>query len=336
MTKLKYLASLFTLFILTGNLLGQDLHFSQFYSTPLYTNPANAGLISGDCRGTLDYRSQWGSISTPFVTTTGSYEKKKYIGSNYLGYGILFLNDKSGTQTLSQNEISFSGTYQKNYGHQKILSLGVQAGFVHKGIKSNLTFDANYDEAQGGFNPNLGSGEGDNQLPPPIYYPDISAGLMYQTRKEIFSYDIGFALFHILRPDDSFYDNQNNFGINHKYTVNGGFKLKLMDMIYMKPKFLVMSQGVSKEAVLGGEISYESESAGFHAGVFMRKTSNTSDAIIPVAGIIYGPFDFSLSYDLNISLLANATGTVGGYELSLVYNCASSKIYKVAVPCRRY
>ena len=335
---MKFLAFIFVL-ILTIDLLGQDLHFSQFYNTPLYTNPANAGLVPGDCRGALNYRSQWASITTPFVTAAGSYEKKKYLGKNYLGYGFQFINDRSGTQTLSHNEASFSLAYQKVYSADRFLSIGAQAGFVQKSIKSNLTFNSNFDESQGKFNPSLSNGEA-LTAPPPLMYPDISIGFMFQKRSDVLAYEIGASLFHILRPSNSFLvsaASDNQFRLEHKYSINGGFDWRIIPNIYLKPKFLMLSQGIhNRQIVFGGELAFNLANGALHAGSYLRRTSTTSDAFIPAVGIVYGPFDFTLSYDINISVLANASDTLGGYEMSLIYNCASSKIFKVAVPCRRY
>ena len=43
--------------------MGQDLHFSQFYNSPLTTNPANTGFIpDADYRIGVNYRNQWSSI----------------------------------------------------------------------------------------------------------------------------------------------------------------------------------------------------------------------------------------------------------------------------------
>jgi len=48
----------------------QDLHFSQFFNSPLLTNPANTGFIpEGDYRLGVNYRNQWASISAfPYKT----------------------------------------------------------------------------------------------------------------------------------------------------------------------------------------------------------------------------------------------------------------------------
>ena len=49
---------------------GQDLHFSQFFNSPLTTNPANTGFIpDGDYRLGANFRNQWSSVMTlPYKT----------------------------------------------------------------------------------------------------------------------------------------------------------------------------------------------------------------------------------------------------------------------------
>ena len=56
----------------TTSLYAQDLHFSQFFNSPLSTNPANTGFIpDGDYRLGLNFRDQWSCImSVPYKTRT--------------------------------------------------------------------------------------------------------------------------------------------------------------------------------------------------------------------------------------------------------------------------
>ena len=50
----------------------QDLHFSQFFNSPLVTNPANTGFIpDADYRIGANYRNQWSSVmSVPYKTVS--------------------------------------------------------------------------------------------------------------------------------------------------------------------------------------------------------------------------------------------------------------------------
>ena len=43
------------------NLNSQDIHFSQFYMSPLNLNPAMTGVMNGNIRLTGNYWNQWAS-----------------------------------------------------------------------------------------------------------------------------------------------------------------------------------------------------------------------------------------------------------------------------------
>ncbi|MGN6166347.1 MAG: type IX secretion system membrane protein PorP/SprF, partial [Flavisolibacter sp.] len=62
MKRLKNIATLAFSLCLMPFAFGQDLHFSQFFNSPLTTNPANTGFIpDGDFRLGINYRDQWSS-----------------------------------------------------------------------------------------------------------------------------------------------------------------------------------------------------------------------------------------------------------------------------------
>ncbi len=66
------------LFFMVGvnnKVIGQDPIFTQFYSNPIYLNPAFAG--SRVCpRFALNYRNEWPNISGNFITTAAAYDQK--------------------------------------------------------------------------------------------------------------------------------------------------------------------------------------------------------------------------------------------------------------------
>jgi len=50
---------------ITAHSYGQDLHFSQWYNSPLTANPANTGFIpDADYRIGANYRNQYSTIMT--------------------------------------------------------------------------------------------------------------------------------------------------------------------------------------------------------------------------------------------------------------------------------
>ncbi|NDC40993.1 MAG: type IX secretion system membrane protein PorP/SprF, partial [Chitinophagia bacterium] len=53
----------------------QDVHFSQYFTSPLTLNPGLTGLVPDDIRAAANYRTQWSSVSTnPYMTGTISVD----------------------------------------------------------------------------------------------------------------------------------------------------------------------------------------------------------------------------------------------------------------------
>src|SRR6185369_15603478 len=80
----------------------QDLHFSQFYNSPLLTNPANTGFMpDGDYRLGVNFRNQWSSVmSVPYKTMSAFGDvqtMQNQDNTGWLGLGGVFLHDVAGS-----------------------------------------------------------------------------------------------------------------------------------------------------------------------------------------------------------------------------------------------
>jgi len=147
---------------LTGTATAQDVHFTQYFTSPLTLNPALTGLIPEDLRFAANYRSQWSAVSsTPYTTATASFDiatfKNKLPEGDALGLGLVFEHDQSGTGSLTNTTAGLSLAYHKAFGHDRTqhLSMGFQGYFVQKSIDfSKLTF---YDMYNAGMNNFSGS-----------------------------------------------------------------------------------------------------------------------------------------------------------------------------------
>ena len=71
----------------------QAPQFSQFYTNPLFQNPALAG-DAGTTRLIANYRNQWMSVGTPFQTSAFSLDT--YAEDAQVGLGIQALYDRRG------------------------------------------------------------------------------------------------------------------------------------------------------------------------------------------------------------------------------------------------
>src|SRR5436189_5128484 len=88
----------------------QDLHFAQFFNSPLTTNPANTGFIpDGDYRLGMNYRNQWSAImAVPYKTMSAFGDVQVMQNSDYTGWmglGGVILHDVSGSGNITSTNV---------------------------------------------------------------------------------------------------------------------------------------------------------------------------------------------------------------------------------------
>lgn len=302
----------------------QDVHFSQFFEAPFLRNPSFSGLFQGDYRFQGIYRSQWASVTTPFITGSFNAEYKKPIGQadDYLTLGMQLVYDKAGAATLTTTSILPAINYHKSLSGEKnkYLSLGVMGGLVQRRFdRSKITTNNQYDG--NGYNPSLADGEA--FLNSNFNYLDGSIGLSFNSTiggKTEDNYFVGVAYHHFNRPKNSFYKNPD-VELQAKLVFSTGIKFTLNETSYFTIHADYSKQGSFTELIGGAIYSYkigddiDDPKYTFHLGAFMR----AKDAFIPVVKLEYHPFAFSFSYDANVSQLRTASQGRGGMELSISY-----------------
>lgn len=331
----------------THRLNAQDIHFSQFYASPLTLNPSMTGMIPGCYRATVNFRNQWSSIPAPFTTVSAGFDMpflRNIVGSSWAGGGILIFNDQAGYGNL--NNLSVLGSLAAHLSIDReskyVISLGGQGGWVHKNVNfAKLVF-----EEQLLANPTDPSSVPnweavDNNI---INYFDTRAGAMVSIApiKKISMY-VGGALFHINKPEESFLVNNTNF-LDPRTVFHAGFNLQPNRSWSIHPHGIYMAQTGTREIVVGLQ-------AGYHFGdngrsreepstaIYFGANYRVKDAINPILGVEYSNFKFGLSYDINISDLKVASQNQGGIELSLGYigSCyQDSKRHYPPVSCPRF
>jgi type IX secretion system PorP/SprF family membrane protein len=320
-----------SLFILTGTLIlstnlirAQDIHFSQFYETPLLRNPALAGIFTGDYRIQTLFRDQWNSFNNAYRTGSLSGEYKWPIGkaNDYLTTGLEVLYDKAGTAALTTTEVMPALNYHKSLSNEKpmYLSLGFMGGVVQKTLDlSKVTTNNQYNGTA--YDPALPNGE--TILNPNIHYIDGALGISFNTA---FGADhkntlyFGGAYFHLNRPRNSFYTDPT-VELDPKVVFSAGIHAIINDYVGFTIEADHSNQGPSQETIGGVMVSYklgddiEKSDYVFNLGSYIR----WGDALIPVVKLESNNFTVGLSYDVNISSLATVSEGRGGFELSLSY-----------------
>jgi len=320
----KPLLSIFILLIIGEKSYTQDIHFSQFFETPLLRNPALAGIFSGDIRIQSVYRNQWNSVTTAYQTGSLNAEYKKSVGKgdDFLTFGGQILYDKAGTVALQSTHILPAINYQKSLSAEKnmYLSLGFMGGWVQRSIdRSKITTNSQYDGT--GFNPGLSTGE---SFPRNSYsYLDGSVGMSFNsqigenTDNNIY---LGVAYHHFNKATKvSFYGNPN-YEMIPKWVGSAGLRMNINEYSFFTLLGDYSRQGTFTETMAGALYSWKLDDIEdpkyiLHAGAFLR----WKDALIPVVKLEFKPLAVSVSYDANLSQLKTASNGRGGFELALTY-----------------
>lgn len=311
----------------TMNSSAQDIHFSQYNSSPLTLNPALTGFYSGDYRITANYRSQWGSISDAYRTIAGSLEfttlkgKLKY---DHLAVGLQFFNDKSGEIEMGTNSIAFSAAYRKALGSKRknALTLGVQAGILMQKLNMDkVIFDSQYNGVT--VDPTQPSGEmisGRSNV-----VPDLAVGLLYHTAPgKRFTLYFGGSYYHLLEPHISFLSG-SDYKLSAKYVGHIGSQIELGRIINLLPSAVYYQQGGARQINAGTYFQFVlndddwEELTAFSLGAWARVANPKPDAFIIGARLDYWNFVMSLTYDINISNLKAVSESRGAYEISIIY-----------------
>lgn len=320
--------------IFTTSGMAQDAHFTQYFASPLTLNPALTGLTQCDARLAANYRSQWGSVSpNPYTTATLSYDMATMKGAlgngDALGVGVLGFFDRSGLGGLQNVSVGLSVAYHKALGYEKqhTLSIGVQGLLVQKSLDfTKLKFEDQFNPASGVAEFQTTENVGNQDLT----YSDFNLGLMYSGRvSEHATAYVGFSYYHLTQPNESFL-NDGSATLNPRYTGYIGGSFDLNENLVLYASGLYQNQASASEVMAGAAVGFVlnpgydrefSKSTIFYVGGWYRY----ADAIAPYIGFEWSKMKLGITYDVNVSSFAPATGGNGGFELSLIYNGCFNK-----------
>jgi type IX secretion system PorP/SprF family membrane protein len=316
----------------------QDIHFSQFWASPLSLNPSNTGNHAGDWRLSNNFRTQWRAVGIPYNTISVGFDMPFYIHSEKFSWGIYLVNDKSGNASLMVNKIFVSGAWHKPIGDNN-LHLGIQAGYVLKNFSMDkITFPDQFDMNTGQFNSELQNNE--NNLTTGLSYFDLNIGAGWSRKFGKISPEAAIAFFHLTSPRETFLTDNNRLPM--RSVVNIGSDIGIGKKFFLYPRVLFMGHTHSSDflAGLSAGLRFEKNPLGIktiHAGPYLRNgVASNMDAVIGEVGLSIKNFDIGVSYDWNISKLVYATNHRGALELSLIYTTATTIPSKITIPCERY
>lgn len=337
--KKNFLCTLLSL-TLVVSALAQDQHFTQFYAAPLTLNPAMTGGFNGRYRAAFIYRDQWRKLlDNPYSTFAASADLRlplKFIRSqskDAVGVGVLFYNDRVPVLDYSTNQMILSLAYHKSLSprNDHFLTLGAQAGIAQRNVNyENLIFEDQFNGLDG-----FGNSSGELLPENNFSYSDYSVGIAYtHAPEEKLGVYAGFAMFHLLEPEQSFYFNEDRpddsptSPLLMKYVAHLGLSIPMGRNVQFNPRGLVYSQGPHLAMNAGANFRFlvdANSGTALHLGGWARPVSGADeslnlDAVVFMTGIEMNNFLIGFSYDLNLDAL-NMAGSrrQSAFEVSVAY-----------------
>ena len=298
-----------------NSLKAQDPHFTQFYASPLYLNPAFAGTERCP-RFVMNYRNQWPAITGQFVTYSMSYDQ--HIDAIQGGLGLLVMNDRAGEATLNTTNVSLIYSYLLNVNRNFSLKFGAEATLAQKHIdKSKLTFGDMIDERYGFVY------DTQEQLPTDTKtFTDFSAGVLGYSK----SFYAGFAAHHLTQPDQGFIGNST---LPMKFTGHAGAVIPIEKNgesgLSISPNILFYKQQDFYQFNLGLYVSRGALVGGVWYGF--------GDALNVLIGLQQNSYRLGFSYDITTSKLTNATAGSIEFSGAYIFPCKPKKKKFRAVKC---
>lgn len=316
----------------------QDVHFSQYYLSPLSLNPANTGNYKGDYRLFGNYRSQWRDLDKGYNSYSFGGDMNLFPRNVNVSPGLLVLNDRSALHLRVTKILPSIAGHVKIAGFK--LHAGFQPGIVMKTINFNQhTFPNQLNWETGAFDNNLPNSE--SNVASYFTYLDLNFGLAASRRMGKFEPELGIAFFHLNRPRESFFSNSDNklpvrqaYNAAISYSVNNTVVLHLHTLYGATTKATDLVTGLNLEYVLShGPFFHNSIFGGF---MWRDGFKRNLDAGIATVGFNYSHYTIGFSYDVTFSQLKTSVNSKGAYEIAFIYRSKSTRLTKKAIPCERY
>lgn len=333
------------LFVATISLSAQDIHFSQFYMSPLNLNPAMTGVMNCNTRMVANYRNQWAAAlqANAYNTYSASYDQKIPVGrSDYFGVGGAFWGDVAGATRFGQTQGKLSFSYSKKMGGYRhkahYLVMGASAGITQRRVTNGDDVRWPNQVSNGIYDPTQPGGTISD---PDFLFADIDAGLLWFSVLDKYNnFYFGAAISHLNQPNISFLSDV--VALYNKITIHGGGQFEIDRKISILPGAILLFQGKHLEVNAGASLRFAMGKSrlakqSWQLGAWYRIAAKNeggliSDAIILSSRFDYEQFGLGFSYDVNVSGLAGGAPGNGSFEFSLLYTICGPESRAVYCP----
>lgn len=307
--------------------MAQDINYTQYFSTPLYYNPAFTGLNTG-LRARFTFRDQWPTLPVDIK----SYYFSADIGDRNLpgagGLGIMIQSDNPGYGLINNLQAALTLGVRVPVTSYMVIQVGVKAAVVQRLVNwDELVFSDQLD-------PKYGNIYQTGFIPPDAdkrVFPDFAAGAILQfiSPEGNINGNVGFACDHLFRPDQAFLTNASA-PLPRKWVAHGdvviasgysssSFYRSADEPLKVNIGFIYQNQAKFNSLELGLNLLKFNIYLGGWYKTTMSGNTGTSIALLAGYRYMFAPdmsIKFIYSYDLQIS--KSLAGTGGAHEISLV------------------
>lgn len=302
---------------------GQDPSFTQYYSAPLYLNPAFAGTTNQH-RLSVNYRNHWANLPKAFVTYGFAYDYNVKGSNSNLGF--IVHTDRAGSAGLQSTAVAGIYSYSIPLADGMRLMPALQVGYVTQSLDySKLVFG---DQIEFG-NSNAPSTDPSLRNLGGVNHFDIGSGVILYNKRTW----VGFSMHHLNKPNQSVLEGESVLPM--RISLHAGMKIpmKLGPMrsgisSSLNPSFNYRQQGKFNQLDLGLNYYYRMLMMGvWYKGLplqqDMPRTVN-HDALAVAFGLSVNRLSFGYSYDMTVSKLGPAS-TGGSHEIALILQVETRK-----------
>ena len=336
--KYRYVILLVSILTFFTNIFAQDIHYSQFSTSAQNLNPALTGVVNGVFRAGLNQRTQWLSVTKPFLTFSAAIDAPVYKNNRrreLVGLGFLLNVDRAGDSHYTSCQPLLSASYVKSLDHKNNhkIGFGAYAALINRSINfSRLSFDEQW--VNGYYSQDNPITE--NLEKQKITFFDWGIGVNYSfVPSDKFSLITGVGISHLNTPKQTYYKDENSV-LPIKSTAYIMTQVLVHKDVYLCPMVYAAFQGNFTEINFGCMAEYQyhknayTNNWAFGGGIFCR----WADAVIATATLRWQNVKLGISYDFNYSSLVRASRVRGGLEISLLYVLKRATVKSVGnEPC---
>lgn len=308
---------------------GQDIHFSEFYASPINLNPALTGQFDGSLRAGMGYRDQYRAVASPYQTLSvfADFRENGMNGrKNSFGYGLILNADIAGDAGMGTYQVGLPFALHFALTSTDILSLGAVPSLNILTVRSE---DLRYGDQFGGFMYNIESVSAETgNLGSPLYF-SLAAGINYTKRISTrATASAGVSAYNINSPNQSLYENTTT-ELPRRFAFHGLYRFAIGDAMDIVPLAKFAMQSTHRQLMFGGQIYQylpQLSVRSINYGISFRALDY--DAVIANFGFVYYLFYVGFNYDFNVSKLSAVSNSRGAFEMHIILYFDKSKFQK--------